>query len=280
MADDARVWLVTGCGSGFGAKIAQQILDFGEQVAATDINAASLSHLTVDDDRRLFTAEMDVTSWESVQRGVEAVLARFDRIDVLVNNAGLGLGGPYEESDWPAIERVMSVNTLGVMAVTRAVLPWMREHARGRIINISSDSGQFGQPMQVAYSASKFAVEGFSEALAHEVDPLGISVSIVEPCGMFATPMPANAMTEAEQRTAPDSAYRRMVDALLNKAKAGMSEAQDPRIVVDAVIELADAPDPPLRVAVGPEDRLQVLHARHQMPDADFIRMIRQHLLD
>jgi NAD(P)-dependent dehydrogenase (short-subunit alcohol dehydrogenase family) len=279
MSDGKKSWLITGCGSGFGALLAQSVLDMGDAVAATDIRIDMLQGLTAQDPANLLQCDIDVTNWESIDHAVKATLAHFGEIDVLVNNAGVGLGGPYEENDWAQIRRVMEVNALGTMAVTRAVLPSMRERARGRIINISSDSGLFGQPLQTAYSASKYAVEGFSEALAHELAPLGIFVSIVEPCGMYATAMPKGAIAEAERRVSSHSPYFPMVQAMMKQAKAGLADAQSPQIVVDAVMEAASLPEPPLRLPVGPADRLHVIHARHQMPDADFVRMIREHLI-
>ncbi|MBY0589110.1 SDR family oxidoreductase [bacterium] len=279
MSNGKKSWLLTGCGSGFGSLLAQAVLDIGDQVAATDLRIDMLSSLKTSDPSLLFKCDMDVTDWESIDHAVQATLSHFGEIDVLVNNAGIGLGGPYEENDWPQIRKVMEVNALGTMAVTRAVLPFMREKARGRIINISSDSGLFGQPLQTAYCASKFAIEGFSESLAHELAPLGIFVSIIEPCGMYATAMPRNAIADAERRSFSHSPYRGMVEGMMKLAKAGLEQAQNPQMVIDAIMEAANLPEPPLRLPVGPEDRLHVIHARHQMPDADFIRMIREHLL-
>jgi NAD(P)-dependent dehydrogenase (short-subunit alcohol dehydrogenase family) len=279
MSDGKKSWFITGCGSGIGKLLAQSVLEMGDAVAATDVRLDSLDGLQSSDPANLFKCEIDVTQWESIHHAVAAALAHFGEIDVLVNNAGVGLGGPFEENDWPQIRRVMEVNALGTMAVTRAVLPSMRDRARGRIINISSDSGLFGQPLQVAYSASKYAVEGFSESLAHEVAPLGIFVSIVEPCGMYATAMPKGAIADAEKRVSSHSPYFPMIESMMTQAKAGLEEAQSPQIVVDAIMEAASLPEPPLRLPVGPADRLHVVHARHQMPDADFVRMIREHLI-
>lgn len=279
MSDAKKTWLITGCGSGFGALLAQSVLDIGDQVAATDLRIDMLASLRSAEPTSLFKCDLDVTNSESIHHAVAATLAHFDEIDVLVNNAGIGLGGPYEENEWSMIRQVMEVNALGTMAVTRAVLPSMRQRARGRIINISSDSGLFGQPLQTAYCASKYAIEGFSEALAHELAPLGIFVSIIEPCGMYATAMPRDAIALAEKNSGSHSPYHIMVEAMMKQAKAGLADAQSPQIVVDAIMEAASLPEPPLRLPVGPADRLHVIRARNQMPDADFVRMIREHLM-
>lgn len=273
-----RVWLITGCASGFGAMLAQRVLDRGESVAAADKSVAALDHLRCDDPNRLFACKLDVADPDGVRLAVDAAWARFDEIDVLVNNAGLGLGGPFEETDWRRIQRLVQVNLLGAMAVSQAVLPAMRRRGRGRIINVSSESGLFGQPMQVAYSASKWGLEGFSEALAHEVARLGVRVALVEPCGVFKTPMPERALADAEARLDPDSPYRPLIAGLLEKARLSLEQAQDPALVVDAVLRVADDPNPPLRTAVGPPDRLALVAARRQMADESFIQLIRQNL--
>jgi NAD(P)-dependent dehydrogenase (short-subunit alcohol dehydrogenase family) len=273
-----RVWLITGCASGFGAMLAQRVLDRGDCVAAADRSLAALDHLRCDDPYRLFPCKLDVADPDAVRLAVDAVWARFDEIDVLVNNAGIGLGGPFEEADWGAVHRLVHVNLLGAMAVAQAALPALRRRGRGRIINVSCESGLFGQPMQVAYSASKWGLEGFSEALAHEVARLGVRVALVEPCGVFRTPMPERVLADAEARLAPHSPYRPVIAGLLEKARLSLQQAQDPALVVDAVLRVADAPNPPLRTAVGPADRLALVAARRQMADETFIQLIRQNL--
>ena len=165
----SRVWLITGCATGFGALLAQQVLDRGEVVVATDKNVTALEHLQPPDASLLLTAQIDVTNDDEIRQGVDAALDRFGKIDVLVNNAGVGHGGPIEEATMDQVRFVMNVNALGMIAVTKAVLPHMRARGEGHIINISSDSGKVGFPFQGLYTAAKHAVEGFSEVLWHEV---------------------------------------------------------------------------------------------------------------
>lgn len=246
-----RTWLITGCATGFGALLAQMLLDCGECVAASDRDVNALDHLRCAEADRLLKLQLDVTAAEQAREAVAAAAAHFGRIDLLVNNAGLGLGGPFEEIAPARVEQLFAVNVLGLMTVTRAVLPQLRAQGGGRIINLSSDSGRIGQPFQSVYCATKYAVEGFSAALAGEVQPFGIAVVLIEPCGFFATPMPAGALRDALMNLPADSPYHPAVMALADAAQSRAAAAQDPAIVVAAIIAAADAPQPSLRYAVG-----------------------------
>lgn len=270
-----RTWLITGCATGFGALLAQTLLDRGERVVATDRSASALVHLTPPHPERLLTAALDVTDSVQIDQAVAAAVGRFGRIDVLVNNAGLGLGGPFEEVSLQRMRQLFEVNVLGLMAVTQAVLPQLRAQGAGRVINLSSDSGLVGWRYQAVYGATKHAVEGFSESLAQEVSPFGIDVVLIEPCGFFATPLPASAIADAVTNLRDDSPYRAAVEAMLGGIRDRMGEAQDPRIVVDAIIAAADAPHPTLRRPVGQADRVGLLAMRRQMPDEEFLSLIR-----
>jgi acetolactate synthase-1/2/3 large subunit len=270
-----RVWLITGCATGFGALLAQAVLDRGEQVAATDKDLSALDHLRTDDPARLLAAELNVADEASVERGIRAVYERFGRIDVLVNNAGLGLGGPFEEVEMAAIRRAFEVNVIGMMAVTRAVLPIMRAGGGGHIINLSSDSGVVGFPFQNVYTATKFAVEGWSECLAHEVFPFNIHLTLIEPCGMFKTGMPSGAIVEAQKRNRPESPYFARVNAIANSMLPAWEHATDPMEVPKAILEVAAMEPPPLRRRVGAADRTGLLSLRRQLPDEEFVQLIR-----
>ena len=133
-----RTWLITGCATGFGARLAQQVIDRGERVVATDRAVDALAHLHTDDPARLLRLAMDVADPDAVRRAVEMAVARFERIDVLVNNAGLGHGGPLEEARLDDIRRLFDVNIIGMMIVTQAVLPHMRTSGGGHITLIAS----------------------------------------------------------------------------------------------------------------------------------------------
>lgn len=271
-----RTWLVTGCATGFGALLAQAVLDRGEQIAATDRAPDALAHLRAPYPERLLTLPMDVTDVTQIEAAVAAAVGRFGRVDLLVNNAGLGLGGPFEEAAPGRVRQLFEVNVLGLMAVTRAVLPQMRAQGRGRILCLSSDSGLVGAPFQAAYCATKHAVEGFAEALSFEVAPFGVDVVLLEPCGFFATAMPAAAIAEATASLRADSAYRPAVEAMLGAVAARMGAVQDPRLVVDAILAAADEPRPALRCPVGAPERLAFLERRRQLPDEAFLALVRQ----
>lgn len=147
---------------------------------------------------------LDVTSPASVERAVKATLEKFGRIDVVVNNAGYGQWGVFEQTPDAKVRELFEVNLFGVMNVTRAVLPHFREHKAGLFVNISSGAGVFGLPVSTVYNASKFALEGYSEALWYELTALGIGVKVVEPGGVLATRFGERAQAEAN----PPSAIR------------------------------------------------------------------------
>jgi NAD(P)-dependent dehydrogenase (short-subunit alcohol dehydrogenase family) len=270
-----RTWLITGCATGFGALLAQTLLERGERVAASDRSLDALAHLRAPDPAALLPLQLDVTDDTQIAQAVAQAVGRFGRIDVLVNNAGLGLGGPFEETAPARVRQLFAVNVLGLMSVTRAVLPQLRAQGGGRVINLSSDSGLVGWPLQAVYSATKHAVEGFAEALAFEVAPFGIKVVLIEPCGFFATPLPAGAIAEAVQGLRDDSPYRPMVEVALGGVQARMGEAQSPQLVVDAIIAAADDPAPPLRHPVGETERVAFVGLRRQMEDEAFLKLMR-----
>jgi acetolactate synthase-1/2/3 large subunit len=269
-----RTWLITGCATGFGARLAQQLIDRGERVVATDRDVDALAHLRTDDPARVLRLAMDVTDPAAVRRAVEMAVAHFERIDVLVNNAGLGHGGPLEEARVDDIRRLFDVNIIGMMIVTQAVLPHMRASGGGYIINISSDSGVVGFPFQGVYTATKHAVEGFSDCLYQEVTPFGIRVSVIQPCGMFKTDMPASTITAARAAIRPDSPYYARATRMADALAAAWEQSSDPQDVVDAIIEVADADPPPLRRRVGPPDRTALPGLRQRMSHEEFVTFI------
>jgi acetolactate synthase-1/2/3 large subunit len=270
------VWLITGCATGFGALLAQRVLDRGEAVVATDCDVKNLEHLTAPDASLLLRAQLDVSRDEEIQAAVQAALERFGKIDVLVNNAGVGHGGPIEEATMGEVRTVMDINALGVMAVTKAVLPHMRRRGEGHIINLSSDSGKVGFPFQGLYTAAKHAVEGFSEVLWHEVSPFGAKVTIIEPCGMFKTAMPQTAIDGALEKVKADSPYYAWASHMGREMKEGWESSTEPGLVVDAILEVADAGQPPLRRRVGLPDRTGLVGLRNQMPDEEYVEFIQK----
>jgi len=180
-----KIWFITGASRGIGAEITQAVLDGGDAVAAAARDAKSVAE-RFGDHPNLLPLALDVTDEAQAQAAAKAAVERFGRIDVLVNNAGYGLLGAVEEADADEIERLFRTNVFGLLAVTRAVLPQLRRQGSGHILNISSVGGYQAYPGWGVYGATKFAVEGLTEALAAELAPLGIHATVVEPAAWTA----------------------------------------------------------------------------------------------
>lgn len=180
----SKVWFLTGASRGFGAAIAQAILASGDRLVATARDRKSLEYLGSSDS--LLTLSLDVTNEEDAREAVQAALARFETIDVLVNNAGFGTHGPVEETSASVVEQVFQTNVFGLLHVVRAVVPVMRRQRSRRILNIGSMGGFRAATGFGIYCGTKFAVEALSEALEDELSPFGIHVTVIEP-GSFRT---------------------------------------------------------------------------------------------
>lgn len=183
---NSKTWFITGASSGFGMAFAQLALERGDSVVATARNVSKLDSLLAVAPQRVLAVKLDVSRPAEIPAAIDEAIKRFGRIDWLINNAGYGVVGALEETSDAELRAVMNTNFFGAAAVARAVLPVMRTQRSGAIVNISSMGGQMSFEGVSAYSASKFALEGLSEALAQEVKPFGIKVLIVEP-GAFRT---------------------------------------------------------------------------------------------
>jgi NAD(P)-dependent dehydrogenase (short-subunit alcohol dehydrogenase family) len=177
------VWFITGASRGFGLEITRQALGRGDQVAATARHPEAITQAIPDAGNALLALPLDVTNAGQAAAAVSAAAARFGRIDSLVNDAGRGLLGAVEEVSDAEARAVFDVNVFGLLTVTRAVLPVMRGQGAGKIINMSSSGGFIGRAGWGVYSATKFAVEGLTESMRHELAPLGIQVTAIEPGG-------------------------------------------------------------------------------------------------
>lgn len=251
-----KTWLITGASSGFGEALAEAALARGDTVFATYRKPEQSAKFDTVVPGRSFGVTMDVTDADAVEAGVNLALGKGKRIDVLVNNAGYALRGPIEQlSDAEALHQ-LDTNVLGILRVSRAVLPIMREQGGGRIINISSTAGTIGFPTLGLYSASKAAVIGMSEALANEVSRMGIHVTCVEPGG-FRTKFGSSSMiTPAAPVPEP---YVRLMEAMdENMAKFGETVRGDPALAAVKLLELADIDEPPVRLAFG-DDALPMI---------------------
>jgi NAD(P)-dependent dehydrogenase (short-subunit alcohol dehydrogenase family) len=245
-----RVWLITGASRGFGAEISKAVIEVGEKVVATARTMQGLEHLGTHP--HLFPVVLDVTDERQARDAVQAALAHFGRVDVLVNNAGISLLGAVEESSATEVERIYRTNVFGLLNVTRAVLPHMRQRRSGHIINISSVAGYSAYAGFGVYSSSKFAVEGLTEALHSELAPLGIHVTVVEP-GFFRTDIldTSKSLIETAARIAD---YAETAGAMREAVPAiNYQQPGDPAKLAQALLELVKAPAPPLRLPLGPD---------------------------
>lgn len=246
--DFKKVWFITGASRGLGALIAEAARADGNAVVAAGRNPAAITE-RLGQAPGLRAVALDVTRPEQAQAAVAAALQAFGRIDVLVNNAGFGLLGAVEESSDADVRRMYDTNVFGLLNVTRAALPAMRERRAGHVINISSIGGFRSGAGFGAYCSTKFAVEGLTEALHDELAPLGIHATVVEP-GYFRTDfLDATSLVVAPGEIADYAATsgqvrRRAVD--LNHQQPG-----DPVRLAAAMVELANAAEPPLRLPLG-----------------------------
>ena len=182
-----KVWLITGCSKGFGRILVEQLLDrTDDSIVATARNLSSIEHFSKTHPDRVLSTQLDVTKEEDIKKTVDAAMKSFHRIDVLVNNAGYGLAGALEECSMDEIRKIFETNVFGPMAMTKAVLPYMRHQKSGYILNISSIAGLIGAAGLSLYNSTKFAVEGLSEGLAQELADFNIKVTLIEP-GPFRT---------------------------------------------------------------------------------------------
>jgi NAD(P)-dependent dehydrogenase (short-subunit alcohol dehydrogenase family) len=243
----AKTWFITGASSGFGRAFAEHALAQGHNVVATARKIAALDELTSTAPDRVLTLALDVTRPGDAKAAIEAAVARFGRIDVLINNAGYGLVGAFEETPDAELRALMDTNFFGAMNVTRAALPTLRAQRSGAIVNISSMGGQLSFPGFSAYSAAKFAIEGVSEALAQEMAPFGVKVLIVEP-GQFRTNLAGPGMRHMPVM----EAYRDVVGGTREFARTmdGTQEG-DPHKAAAAMESALEADDTPLRLALG-----------------------------
>ncbi|NPE60806.1 oxidoreductase [Dickeya dadantii] len=241
MTSNKPIALVTGASSGIGEATAERLVQAGYKVYGTSRRGSQAGH------RRFELLALDVTSDESVDAAVSELLRREGRIDLLVNNAGFGLSpAGAEESSIEQAKAIFDTNFLGVVRMTRAVVPHMRQQGGGRIINIGSILGVVPMPYVALYAASKHAVEGYSEALDHELRTRGIRVSVIEP---------AYTKTQFESNNVPPDAvldeYASVRRALEKVVKLAMASADEPVVVAEVVLKAARAKRPKLRYTAG-----------------------------
>lgn len=245
----SKVWFVTGSSRGLGREFVEAALSRGDKVAATARTTESLDKLVAAYGDAVLPLEMDVTDKAAVVESVKRAKEHFGRLDVIVNNAGYAQIGAIEELTEQELRDQMETNLFGAVWVVQAALPYLREQGSGHIIQLSSAAGLFAMPLGGAYHASKWALEGLNEALAHEVADFGIKVTVIEPGG-FATRSGKNPDPLANGHMAKlNPAY----DGLRQRL-AGFTEKQpagDPAAAAQALLKIVDSDNPPLRVLFG-----------------------------
>ena len=269
---DKNVWFVTGAGRGMGVDIVNAALAAGHAVVATGRKPDAVTRALTETDQSL-VVKLDVTRPDDARAAVAAAVKRFGRIDVLVNNAGNFYAGFFEEVPAGDFRSQIETNFFGPVNVTRAVLPVMRAQRSGLVVNISSTAGISGDPFTSAYVAAKFALEGWTESLTHEVAPFGIRTMLVEP-GFFRTELLENASTTWPEPTIDDYAERTRQTVV---AWQGMNGKQggDPTKLATALVQLVGREEPPLRWVAG-ADAVEAIEqkARTLLDQADAHRKL------
>ena len=244
-----KVWFITGASTGFGRLLAEEVLKAGGRVIATARKIEQIADLAANYPAAARALVLDVTNPQQIEAVAQDAIAAFGRVDVLVNNAGYGIAGGIEEATEAEFLPVFETNVLGLIRVTRAFLPHLRKQRSGHILNLSSIAGLIGGAGWGYYNTSKFAVEGFSEALAGEMAPLGVKVTIVEP-GPFRTDFLGRSAALIE-RVIPD--YAESVGKT-REYYYGMPGKQpgDPLKAVRAMMDVVESANPPLHLLLGP----------------------------
>jgi NAD(P)-dependent dehydrogenase (short-subunit alcohol dehydrogenase family) len=255
---EPKVWLITGAGRGLGVDIAKAVLAAGHALVATGRDAAKVAAAIGDRDS-LLAIRIDVTRPEEAKTVVEAAVAKFGRIDVVVNNAGNFFAGFFEELSPEHVRNQIETLLFGPMNVTRAVLPVMRRQRSGLVLTISSTAGIAGQMFCTAYAAAKFGIEGWMESLTPEIAPFGIRTMLVEP-GFFRTELLTNDSTTYAEPSIDDYAEKTKEIVAAWKSMDG-KQGGDPAKLADALVKLAALKEPPTRFAAG-ADAVQTFEAK------------------
>jgi NAD(P)-dependent dehydrogenase (short-subunit alcohol dehydrogenase family) len=243
----SKIWLITGSSRGLGRALAEAVLADGNRLVATARKPAELADLVERYGDRVRTVALDVTDANAAQNAIAAAVEAFGRLDVVVNNAGYADIGSIEDTDDAVFRAQIETNLFGVINVTKAAIPLMREQGAGHIIQISSIGGRTNAPGIAAYQTAKWAVEGFSGVLAKEVGSLGIKVTIVEPGG-FRTDWAGSSMTIRQSRPEYDSTIGAMIRYRANMT--GQATGDQAKAAL-AILKIADVDQPPLRLLLG-----------------------------
>jgi NAD(P)-dependent dehydrogenase (short-subunit alcohol dehydrogenase family) len=275
-SQEKKVAVVTGSSTGIGYVTSLALARKGFLTYATMRNLGKSDEIKSVAEKEklpLRVAQLDVTDENSIKQAIRLIISEAGRIDVLVNNAGYGLGGAFEDLSMDELKAQYETNVFGLMRVTQGVLPIMRRQRSGRIMNMSSGAGRFGYPGGSAYVSSKFAIEGLSESLAYELEPFGINVVLIEP-GFIRTNF-ASGMVFAKKTQDQNSPYSQLMQMVGSVSAKLMENSSPPEIVASAVVEAATTEAPNLRYTAG-KDVEQWLAAKKVMSDEEFQSMMKQ----
>ena len=273
--NDQKVAIVTGSSSGIGLESVLLLARNGYITYATMRSPekdTSIKTAVQKEGLPIRVVQLDVTDNSSVKNAVDHIISEAGRIDVLVNNAGYGLGGALEDLSMEEIKSQYETNLFGLIRVTQAVLPTMRKQRSGRILNLSSGAGIFGYPGGSAYVSTKFAVEGLSESIAYELEPFGIKVILIEP-GFIGTNF-TNAMVVAKKAQDPTSSYSELMQKIMASASELAKNASDAELVANVILDAASNPNPRLRYLVG-KDVESWVAGKKNMDELEFFNMIK-----
>jgi len=273
--NDQKVAIVTGSSSGIGLESALLLARNGYITYATMRSPekdTSIKTAVQKEGLPIRVVQLDVTDDSSVKNAVDHIISEAGRIDVLVNNAGYGLGGAFEDLSMEEIKSQYETNLFGLIRVTQAVLPTMRKQRSGRILNLSSGAGIFGYPGGSAYVSTKFAVEGLSESIAYELEPFGIKVILIEP-GFIRTNF-TNVMVVAKKAQDPASPYSELMQKIMASASELAKNASDAELVANIILDAASNPNPRLRYLAG-KDVESWAAGKKNMDELEFFNMIK-----
>jgi NADP-dependent 3-hydroxy acid dehydrogenase YdfG len=271
----SRVWFITGCSTGFGRLLSDRLFRDGDMVVATARSVQTLAEIGNGDHRRVLRLPLDVRSKEQIDDAVGKALEKFGRIDVLVNNAGYGYFATQEEAELDQIREMYETNVFGLIAMTQAVLPHMRQRHSGTIINLSSIAGRMATPRGGFYQSSKWAVEALSESLYLEMSSFGLRVIVIEP-GSYDTDFgPRSARVPAVDGSEA-SPYRTLRQTWMKNAiEKIFSPRQDPNEVVDGIIDAVESDLSFIRLPIG-RDATSLIERRQEMQSTQFVEWVRR----
>ncbi|HEY4324253.1 MAG TPA: SDR family NAD(P)-dependent oxidoreductase [Mucilaginibacter sp.] len=247
--DTGKVWYVTGASQGLGLTLIKKLLGSGYRVTATSRNVQTLRDAVRQiDSPRFLPLAVDLNNLDSIDESIRQTIVAFGRIDVIVNNAGYGMAGTVEETTEQDIRTIFDVNVLASINVTRSILPVMRKHKSGYIINIGSVAGFVGAPGWSVYSATKAAIAAFSETLALDVKEFGIKVTVVEPSGFRTGFLTKNSLVYTESKI---DGYEAVKDTQARYLAGDGKQPGDPDKVAEILIDLSENQNPPLHLYLG-----------------------------